>query len=302
MSSGLDRTGALSRIKAEYPFSSSFLEVDGGRLHFLDEGPRNAPAVLMLHGNPTWSFYYRHLVTAFRARYRVVVPDHLGCGLSDKPQGHSYRLDDRIRHVESLASHLGLDRVTVVVHDWGGPIGMGYAQRNLQRARGFVVFNTSAFPSARIPPSIDVCRIPGFGALAIRGANAFVRAALIRAVGHPERLTQEVRDGYLLPYDSWKSRVALLRFVQDIPMSRSHPSHRTMEEIGEGLLRLRDKPMLVVWGAKDFCFDLEFHREWMARFPNAESHVLEDASHWVVEDAYERIIPWMSALLERANR
>ncbi|MBI2378155.1 MAG: alpha/beta fold hydrolase [Deltaproteobacteria bacterium] len=269
-------------------------------MSYLDVGPRSGPTILMLHGNPTWSFYYRALVRAFQSEHRVVVPDHLGCGLSEKPQTHAYRLEDRIRHVEALVEHLGLEQLVVVVHDWGGPIGMGFALRHPAKVRGFVVFNTSAFPSNRIPLSIDLCRIPGFGALAIRGANAFIRAALIRAIGHPERLTPEVRSGYLLPYSSWEDRVALLRFVQDIPMSETHPSRAAMAAIGDGLHRLADRPMLVVWGAKDFCFDLEFHREWMERFPKAESHVLEDASHWVVEDAHERIVPWMRELLLRS--
>lgn len=136
--------------------------------------------------------------------------------------------------------------------------------------------------------------------MAIRGLNAFAKVALLRCVVHKERLTPEVKAGYLAPYDTWAHRVANLRFVEDIPMSPAHPSYATLSRIGERLSLLESKPMLIVWGAQDFCFDDSFYTEWKARFPRAECHYLEDAGHYVVEDAHERIIPWMTAhLLEQ---
>ena len=168
------------------------------------------------------------------------------------------------------------------------------------RIKKLVVFNTAAFPAQRIPFSINVCRIPGFGAVAIRGLNAFAKVALLRCVVHKERLTPEVKAGYLAPYDTWAHRVANLRFVEDLPMSPAHPSYATLSRIGERLSLLESKPMLIVWGAQDFCFDDSFYTEWKARFPRAECHYLEDAGHYVIEDAHERIIPWMTAhLLEQ---
>lgn len=293
-----DSRGAAPSYGALYPFAPHHLAVDGGRIHYVDEGPRDAPVLLMLHGNPTWSFYFRELIRAFSEDHRVVAIDHLGCGLSDKPETYDYRLEARIAHVERLVDALSLRDLTLVVHDWGGAIGMGYAVRHPEQARRFVVFNTAAFPSERIPFSIDICRWPIFGPLMIRGLNAFSKVALIRAVHHRERLTPEVRSGYLAPYDAWATRVAQLRFVQDIPMRKDHPSFALLAQIGEGLAQLRGRPMLLAWGAHDFCFDLEYLAEWRARFPEAEVEVYEDAGHYVVEDAHERIIPRMRRFLE----
>jgi haloalkane dehalogenase len=286
-----------------YPFAPHIHSTPAGTMHYVDEGDPSHPPILMLHGNPTWSFYYRDLIREFSGTHRVIAPDHLGAGLSDKPAGFSYRLADHIANVESLVKALGLDEITLVVHDWGGAIGMGFAVRNPLRVKRFVVFNTAAFPSRRIPPSIDVCRIPGFGALAIRGLNAFARVALIRAVHHRERLTPDVRAGYLLPYvgktwgDGWRRRIGHLRFVQDIPLKKSHPSYGVLEDIGDKIGRFSSHPMLIVWGARDFCFDEPFYAEWTKRFPSAEAHYLEDASHYVVEDAGERIVGWMRPFL-----
>lgn len=284
-----------------YPFAPNYFPVDGGNLHYLDEGPRDGAPLLMLHGNPTWSFYFRSLITGLADRYRVIAPDHLGCGLSDKPAGYDYRLERRIDHVEQLVTRLGLKDLTLVLHDWGGAIGMGFASRRPELVRRFVITNTAAFPSERIPFSIDICRIPGFGALMIRGLNAFSKMALIRAVHHHDRLTPAVRAGYLAPYSGWNEREAQLRFVQDIPMKPEHPSWPVLDEIGKNLRQFQSHPMQIFWGARDFCFNLEFLEEWRRRFPGAEVEVFDDASHYVLEDAHERILPALRRFLAEAR-
>jgi cis-3-alkyl-4-acyloxetan-2-one decarboxylase len=286
------------KYQSVYPFEPNYFSVPAGRIHFVDEGDRDAPVLLMLHGNPTWSFYYRNLITKFCKTHRVVAIDHLGCGLSDKPQRFAYTLANHIEHVEALVNHLQLKDLSLVLHDWGGSIGMGYAVRHPENIARFVLFNTAAFPSRHIPFSINICRIPGFGALAIRGLNAFARAALLRAAHHQDRITPQVRAGYLQPYDSWKNRVAHLRFVQDIPMSPRHPGYALLESIATGLAQFADHPMLIVWGAKDFCFNDHFLDEWRRRFPKARVHYVEDAGHYVVEDAHERISDWMEAFFD----
>lgn len=285
----------------EYPFESHWHTTGSGhKLHYLDEGPRDAPVMLMVHGNPTWSFYYRRLVQAFSKDFRCVVPDHIGCGLSEKPQeGYGYELEDRVSDLEGLAAKLGLKDITLVVHDWGGAIGMGYATRHVDTITRLVVFNTAAFLSPRIPFSIDICRIPGFGPLAVRGLNGFVRVAQLRAIHDHSRLQGAVGQGYVAPYDSWANRIAVQRFVEDIPMEPAHPSYKTLKGIDEGIGQFADHPMLIVWGDQDFCFDVSFRKEWQRRFPEAECHALKDASHYVLEDAHERIIPWMNEFIER---
>lgn len=284
----------------EYPFDSNFLEVSGHQLHYLDEGPRDGDVMLMCHGNPTWSFYYRNLVRAFSPDFRCVVPDHIGAGLSDKPQDWPYRLSDHVDNLEKLVLELDLRDITLVLHDWGGAIGMGLACRHPDRIRRFVVFNTAAFLSQKIPFSIDICRIPVFGDLAIRGFNGFARAAQVRAIYDRGKLAGPVKAGYLAPYDSWQNRIGNLRFVQDIPLNASHPSYDALKSIDENLEQFRDRPMLIVWGDDDFCFTPEFRAEWEKRFPDAEVHALEDAGHFVIEDAKDDVLKWMKDYLARS--
>jgi haloalkane dehalogenase len=276
----------------EYPFKSHWLDLGTARYHYLDEGPRDAHPVVMLHGNPTWSFYYRTLIPELGKEYRVLVPDHVGCGLSDKPTDYDYCLEQHIRNLERLISHLGLKHITLVLHDWGGAIGMGYATRHPSNIAKFVLFNTAAFYQPALPIRIKMCRLPILGEFLILGLNAFARLALPWATYHTERLTHQVKAGYLAPYDSWQNRVAILRFVQDIPLEKQHRSRQILADIESNLYLFREHPMLIIWGARDFCFTVhDFLTEWQERFPYAQTHVVEDAGHYVVEDAHERIVP-----------
>ncbi len=288
-------------FRHHYPFTSNWLDFDGLRYHYLDEGPRNAPVVVMLHGNPTWSFYYRTLIPAISRGHRVIVPDHMGCGLSDKPQDYTYTLARHIQNLEHLVGHLNLSHITLVLHDWGGPIGMGYAVRHPKNVVRFVVFNTavSAAGIPALPKRIKLCRIPVFGDVVVRGLNGFAVGALIFATSQPDRFRPSIRRGYLAPYNSWSNRIAVHRFVQDIPIEGDHPTLGTVAEIEGGLACFRQHPMLIIWGADDFCFSThDFLPDWRRHFPQAKIHVLDNSGHYVVEDAYERIIPLMLEFLE----
>ena len=219
-----------------YPYLTHYLPLGPLRYHYLDEG-RGDP-LLMVHGNPTWSFYWRELVAAFRGRYRVIAPDHLGCGLSDKPQVYAYTLRQHIANLVQLVDALQLDRITLLGHDWGGAIGLGAALQRPDRFARFILFNTGAFPPPFVPLRIRLCRTPWLGALAVRGANLFARAAFRMAVEKPERMTPAVRAGLLAPYGSWEHRVAIHAFVKDIPLTRRHPTWQTLAQIEQGLPRL----------------------------------------------------------------
>ena len=279
-------------------YTSAWLEIDGLRLHYIDEGPRDAPALVMLHGNPTWSYYYRHLIKPLAKHWRVIVPDHIGCGLSAKPQDYTYRLCQHIDNLERLVAYLDLRAPKLVVHDWGGAIGMGYAVRHPDNVSGFVIFNTAAFRVPTCPLRIRACRIPVLGALLVRGLNGFSRAALRFATSQPGRFTPAVRAAYLAPYDTWWNRVAIHAFVRDIPLEADHPSRPTLDDIEAGLAGLAQHPTMFIWGADDFCFTpASFLPVWRRFFPDAELHVLEDAGHYVVEDAHERILPLMRDFL-----
>lgn len=291
------------RAAALYPFASHWFERDGIRMHYLDEGPRDAPPIVMCHGNPTWSFYFRTLIPALSRDHRVIVPDHVGCGLSDKPQDYPYTLAQHIGNLEALIAHLDLRAITLIVHDWGGGIGMGYATRHPETVSRFVVFNTSAFYLPAIPGVLKLARSPGLGEFLLRGLNAFAGLAVWLGVVHRNRMTPAVRAGYLAPYNSWRNRIAIYRFVQDIPVSADHPTRATVDAIDARLPVFRDHPMLIIWGAKDFVFTVDdFLAGWRARFPSAEVHVLEDAGHYVVEDAHEQIVPLLREFLKDGDR
>jgi len=280
---------------AEYPFTPRFFAIDGHCLAYLDEG--GGLPVVMVHGNPSWSYLYRNLVLGLREQYRCIVPDHMGCGFSDKPQTYPYRLATHIDNLSLLLDHLGITRCVLVVHDWGGAIGMGWAGRHPERVAGVVAFNTAAFRSHRMPLRIAICRWPLLGPFLVRGLNGFARAATVMAVN--QRMRPEIARAFLAPYDSWHNRIALLRFVQDIPMRADHPSWPVLVEVEAGLDRLRDCPMLLCWGGRDFCFNDHFYDEWRRRFPQAQAHHFPDAGHYVLEDALAEIQPLAASFLHR---
>ena len=283
----------LAPIRSIYPFEQHRLDVAGGTIHYVDEG--HGPAVLMLHGNPTWSFYYRRLIAALRERQRVIVPDHMGCGLSDKPQDYPYRLANHIENLGRLVQHLGLTECDLVVHDWGGAIGLGYAVQRAIRVRRLVLLNTAAFLSPHIPWRIGVCKLPGVGDLAIRSLNGFAGGATIMAVERP--LDPQVRAGYLLPYQTYHDRIANLRFVQDIPLRPAHPTWPLIDAIDRQLGMFRETPTLILWGGKDWCFNDYFLADWMQRLPEARVRRFDDAGHYVLEDAHAEIVPAVAQFL-----
>ncbi len=283
-----------------YPFASHFLPLGPHRLHYLDEG--SGEPLLYVHGNPTWSFYWRNLIRALRDRWRCVAVDHIGCGLSDKPQVYNYTLQQRVDDLVRLVERLDLMGTTLVAHDWGGAIGLGAVQRLPARFARIVLFNTGAFPPPFVPWRIAACRAPVVGTLAVRGLNAFARAALSMAVEKPERMTADVRAGLVAPYDSWSNRVAIDRFVKDIPFSPRHPTWQTLERIESELPALAGLPIKLIWGMKDWCFRPECLERFVKHWPQAEVHRFTDSGHYVVEDAHERIVPLMEAFLERSRQ
>ena len=241
------------------------------------------------------------MIRALRDRYRVIAIDHIGCGLSDKPSpaDYSYRLAQRIADLNQFIEKLDLRQITLVAHDWGGGIGMGAAVAAPERFARFVLMNTAAFRAERCPWQIRLCHAPILGQVAIQGLNLFARAATRMTVCKPERMTPAVKAGYLAPYDSWAHRVAVYRFVLDIPLRPSHPSYQTLAQIEQGLAKFRQHPVCLIWGMRDWCFSPWFLERFRDFFPQAEVHRLEDAGHYLVEDAHEQIVPLMEQFLEK---
>ena len=286
-------------FKDLYPFTSLYFDLNPYKLHYLDEG--EGEVLLFLHGNPTWSFYYRSLIQNFQGRYRCVAPDHIGCGFSDKPQDYSYTLTTHIDNLEKLVGFLGLKNITLMVHDWGGAIGMGLAVRKPELIKRLVLFNTASFLSMDIPLRIGLCRMPLLGTILIRYLNLFVRGVLRFGLKRRKRLTQNVRAGYLAPYDTFENRIANLKFVQDIPMEQTVPSYSVMQYIESNLKQFDGYPILIIWGSEDFCFNVKFLNKWREIFPRAEVREVCNAGHLVVEDASDEIIPWIEGFFKKNN-
>jgi cis-3-alkyl-4-acyloxetan-2-one decarboxylase len=282
--------GVLQHFLADHPGRD--FDRAGLRLHFIDEG--GGEPVVMLHGNPTWSFYYRHMVEALRDSHRVIVPDHIGCGLSDKPsdERYDYTLSRRVDDLEALLDHLGLDReLTLVLHDWGGVIGMTFAARHPERIARLVIGNTAAFhkPAGKtFPHALALFRDSPAGAWLARGLNLFVRGTTWIGC-KTRRLPKEVRDAYAAPYDSWANRIAIHRFVQDIPLRPGDRSFELISWVQDRLHGLQSVPMLIAWGMKDFVFDEPVLYEWVRRFPAAEVHRFPRAGHLLFEDERESV-------------
>lgn len=285
----------------EYPFPEKFHTRNGLKLHYVDEG--SGDPLIMVHGNPTWSLYFRNLVKAFRGTHRTIAVDHIGCGRSDKPNDAQYdfRLKSRIDDLESLVSHLGVKRnLTLIVHDWGGAIGMGFAARHPEMISRLVILNTFAFrlPTAKMfPVPLWLCKYSGLGAFLVLYLNAF--AGIASVVAPKKGLSKRLRRSYLAPYDSPATRLATLRFVQDIPLAPADPSYGQLVEIEQALPKFAQTPMLICWGEQDFVFDRPFLDEWRRRFPQAEVHSFPDYGHYILEDGRREIIPLISDFFAR---
>jgi pimeloyl-ACP methyl ester carboxylesterase len=283
-----------------YDFASHFIDINGLRMHYLDEG--SGDVVVMLHGNPNWSYYYRNLVHSLRDRYRCLVPDHIGCGLSDKPDDDRYEfsLARRVADLETLLEHCGAtNNLTLVVHDWGGMIGMAFATKHPEKIRRLVVLNTGAFhlPKTKpVPWQLKLAR-GALGAVLVRGFNAFSRGA-VRSCVTRRPMPKEVADAYCAPYDSWAHRIAVHRFVQDIPLKPGDRGYDLITSVEKGLNRLKSIPMLIGWGEKDFVFDEHFLQEWLHRFAAAEVHRYPDCGHYILEDASEELVPLIGTFLD----
>ena len=270
--------------------------------HYVDEG--EGDPVVMLHGNPTWSFYFREVIRAFSKDHRMIAPDHIGCGLSEKPAAnhYSYTLQNRIDDLTAFLENLQINRkITLVLHDWGGMIGMAYAIENIEKINKIVLLNTAAFfpPGKKnIPFRLWVIRhLTWLATPAVLGFNLFSRGAVYMASA--KGLSNDVRKGLTAPYNGWQNRIATLKFVQDIPVFPRDASYAIVKQADRRLGALNRVPMLILWGEKDFVFDMDYLAEWRRRFPEAETHTFAEAGHYVLEDETDAVIDRIGLFLNR---
>lgn len=267
-----------------YPFASHHLEVPAGRMHFIDEGAGSP--VVMIHGNPTWSFLYRHLIKRLRSGYRCVAMDHIGFGLSDKPPDWSYLPQEHARNLALLIEKLDLEQITLVVQDWGGPIGLSYAVDRPENVARLVIMNSWAWPVDRDPYYIAFSALMGgpIGRLLIRRCNVFATQVMRRAFGDPDKLTPELHAQYLHALPSPETRKGSYVFPGQITGATPW-----LRGIWDHLSALRDHPTLIAWGMKDIAFRKKELRRWQRAFPRAETMRLPGAGHFVQEEAPDEL-------------
>ena len=285
-----------------YPFESNFIDINGHNLHYIDKGKGNP--VIMVHGNPTWSFYFRNLIEELSKDFRAIALDHMGCGFSDKPDtaSYNYTLESRVKDLDTLIKHLDInEKISFIVHDWGGMIALAWAVDNIEKIDKIVITNTSGFflPKEKEFPFLLwlVKYIRVFAVPAVLGGNAFARTALMLC--SKKGLPKKVQQGLIAPYNSWKNRIATLKFVQDIPIDVNDSSFQIVKHVDENLKNLRDSDLLFLWGAKDFVFDLEFLNEFRRRFPLSKTRVFHDAGHYLFEDKPKETTKEIKAFLNR---
>ncbi len=285
-----------------YPFNSNFMNINGHDLHYIDKG--EGKPVVMVHGNPTWSFYFRNLIQALSKDFRTIALDHIGCGFSDKPDAktYNYTLESRVKDLDTLITRLNInERINLVLHDWGGMIGLAWAVDHPDKIDKLIITNTSGFflPKEKHFPLalwlIKYFRL--FAIPAVLGLNVFAKGALY--LGSKTKLSPDVKKGLVEPYNCWKNRIATLKFVQDIPLTPNDQSYTLVNHVDQNLKRLNQASLLFLWGAKDFVFDLAFLNEFKSRFPRAVTHIFHDAGHYLFEDKPEETSKLIEAFLNK---
>ncbi|MCA9772723.1 MAG: alpha/beta fold hydrolase [Myxococcales bacterium] len=275
-----------------YPFTSHWREIEGLPVHYIDEG--EGEPILFFHGNPTWSFLYRDVIRGLRDRFRCIAVDYPGMGMSGKPRDHGHPTygftpREHSRVIEGLVRALDLKNLTVMVQDWGGPIGLGVAVRNPERIARLVIGNTWAWPVQGFRDIEFFSKSLGgpLGHYAILRWNLFVRRLLPAGVAkrRAERMTPEVMAAYEAPYPTREDRLPTAVFPREILGSRQY-----LAEVEQGLPRLADRPVLIVWGDKDLAFKKRELDRWRGIFPQATVRILEGAGHFIQEDAPEEIV------------
>jgi len=273
-------------------------------MNYIDSGPRDGPVIVMLHGTPTWSYMWRHVISALNDRYRCIAPDHIGMGLSDKPdeRDYDYILQSRADDLSALLHHLDIHGpLTLMVHDWGAMIGFAWALNPKHKAQiqRLVITNSAAFPlppEKPVPWQIAALRNWKLGHWLVRGLNVFAIGATWLAVSRP--LHPAVRHAYVAPYDSWRNRVGVFRFMQDVPLSEADRSWPLLQQIAQALPAFSCSTF-IAWGLRDVCFDHLFLERFRQSLPQAEVMAFEDANHYVLEDKHEVIIPALQTFLAK---
>jgi haloalkane dehalogenase len=279
--------------ETEYPFKSNFIDLDMGKMHYIDEG--EGGPIVMIHGNPTWSYLYRHLIKGLSEKYRCIAMDHIGFGLSDKPESWSYKPEDHARNLEILLEKLNLKSITLVGQDWGGPIGLSYAVNNPEKVKSLVIMNTWMW-SAKGDPHFE--KFSGFmggtvGRFLIKNFNFFASTVMKKAYGNVRKLTPEIHDHYKKALPTKMSRKGSWVFPKEIIGSTEW-----VNSLWEKRDAIKDKPTKLIWGMKDIAFRENELKKWEELFSNSSTIRLEHVGHYVQEEMGAELCPVIEDFLK----
>lgn len=278
----------LDDIRYEYPFKQNYMYAGKYRIHYIDEG--EGPALIMLHACPMWSFFYRRFVKVFSKHFRVIVPDEVGYGLSDKPKDYDYRLETHVDNLERLVNHLKLEKVSFILHGWGGTIGTGFTVRHSQMVDKIIMMNSMAFSGYKLPLRLSLCKLfPWIGKKLLVDFNLMFYGL--------NKYSAEVKLGYMLPYMKPEDRIAIIRFINDIPCKPDDLSYESVIEVEHGLWMLREHKMCIIWAVKDWLYPEKYLHKWMNYCPDAKVHRVRNAGRFISEDAPDELIAIISGFL-----
>ena len=280
--------------REEYPFQFRFLELEMGRMHYVDEG--QGKPIVMVHGTPTWSFLYRHLVKGLSPGYRCVAMDHMGFGLSDKPKDWSYVPKDHAQNVDSLIGTLGLEDVTLVVHDLGGPIGLSYAINNPEKVSRLIIVNTFMWATRgelRFQLGGRFLGSP-IGRFLYKYFS-FSTNVMMKSLG--SKLTKPIHAHYTGPFPTPKDREATWIIARELLGSSDW-----YESLWQQRERIKDKPALLLWGMKDTAFRANHLARWTDLFTDARTVQFDDAGHFVQEDKGSELCSIIEEFLNSTTR
>ncbi|ODS30747.1 MAG: 2-hydroxy-6-oxo-7-methylocta-2,4-dienoate hydrolase [Candidatus Scalindua rubra] len=272
--------------REEYPFKSKFIELDMGKMHYIDEG-EGAP-IVMVHGNPTWSFLYRHMIKGLSKKYRCIAMDHIGFGLSDKPYDWSYFPEEHAKNLNRLIEKLGLEDITLVVQDWGGPIGLSYAIGMPNKVKNLIIMNTWMWSVNDDPHFRKFSKLMGgaFGRFMIKRYNFFVRVVMKKATADKSKLSKPIHSHYLSPLKNSRDRKGCWVFPKQIIDSSSW-----LDSLWSQKEKIKNKPALILWGMKDIAFREQELKKWKDLFSYSQAIEFDDVGHFVQEEKGSELYP-----------
>lgn len=267
----------------EFPFKSNYLEIKGQKLHYVDEGIGNP--IIFVHGTPSWSFDFRHCIKTLKNNFRCIALDHIGFGLSDKPQNYDYSLENHVNNLEQLINHLNLQEFTIVVHDFGGPIGLNMAIKNHSKIKKIIILNSWLWSSKNDPEFIKFSKILKSPLLPFlyKYFNFSARFVLPSTFGS-KKISKKVLKNYTKPFSNKNERYGTIAFAKSLLNDQDR-----FEELWNTKEKIATKPTLFLWGMIDPVITPKYLQKFKKGFPNHKTVKFETCGHFPQEEEYQEV-------------